>query len=288
MPRIAVGGTQAVAPPKREPLGIGVKGPLAPGQQRGPVAPPRRPIFKQPMEGETQAQWRSRIAGATPAQVAAGPKGPVYPIVGADPFVTSPFGVDRGDRNHGGVDLRARFQPIVATVGGTVVRSDDTAGGYGTLVVVRDDEGYEHYYAHLSQRGVNVGDRVGGGQQIAVSGNSGNSTGPHLHYAVKDGRGNFIDPTPFVGAPIKAAVGSYTSVGGGGGTSGAAGDTQDETMRQFAMPYVWGDGAQVFDIVGSINQTLGITRDPYLRRTLTDAEDYVGGLLRSPLEEMVS
>jgi murein DD-endopeptidase MepM/ murein hydrolase activator NlpD len=64
--------------------------------------------------------------------------------------------------------------------------------GYGYLVIVENGD-YQTYYAHLSSIGVQVGQQVGAGQEIAKSGNTGNSTGPHLHYEVRV-RGRPVDP----------------------------------------------------------------------------------------------
>lgn len=70
-------------------------------------------------------------------------------------------------------------------------------GGYGKLVVVRHKYGFSTAYAHLSATKVKIGDIVKKGQVIALGGNSGSSTGPHLHYEVHY-RGKAINPRPFI------------------------------------------------------------------------------------------
>ena len=65
---------------------------------------------------------------------------------------------------------------------GRVVKSAYQANGAGNYVVIRHDNGYKTRYMHLSKRLVSEGDRVSIGQEIALSGNTGRSTGPHLHY----------------------------------------------------------------------------------------------------------
>jgi hypothetical protein len=104
------------------------------------------------------------------------------PITGA---VRSPFGV-RGRRNHNGIDIPLRTgEPIYATFEGKVRYSKYNTGGYGNLVIVRHKNGLETWYAHLSRSNVAVNDYVKAGQVIGYGGNTGRSTGPHLHYEVR-------------------------------------------------------------------------------------------------------
>jgi murein DD-endopeptidase MepM/ murein hydrolase activator NlpD len=103
--------------------------------------------------------------------------------------VTSGFGI-RNDpftgqlAMHEGLDFVAEHgSPIVATAAGTVTRSGwDSA--YGNVVEVSHIEGFTTRYAHLSKRLVEVGQKVQRGETIAQLGNTGRSTGPHLHYEV--------------------------------------------------------------------------------------------------------
>ena len=74
--------------------------------------------------------------------------------------------------------------PVKATMNGKVIHAGWNNEGYGNLVVIQNCE-YKTYYAHLSKIPVNAGDNVGTGMTIALSGSSGNSTGPHLHYEVR-------------------------------------------------------------------------------------------------------
>ena len=101
--------------------------------------------------------------------------------------VTSRFG-RRGLRPHQGVDLRASYgTPVVAALGGVVVYADDRISGYGETLILRHPRGVSTIYAHCSKLLVRVGDRVIGGQRIALSGDSGRATAPHLHFEVRDG-----------------------------------------------------------------------------------------------------
>jgi murein DD-endopeptidase MepM/ murein hydrolase activator NlpD len=94
---------------------------------------------------------------------------------------------------HAGVDLSAPpGTPVKATAPGTV-RVAGTAAGYGTMVVLEHGHGIESRYGHLQSVSVSKGQQVERGQLIGLSGNTGRSTAPHLHYEVLvDGRP--IDP----------------------------------------------------------------------------------------------
>lgn len=114
-----------------------------------------------------------------------------FPISG-DLVMTDGLGKDatsyRG-HTHNGIDLRANYVNVLATEDeGKVVGvgSDATSGKYVIVVYDRPDGSkWRVSYCHLSEQKVAVGDSVSAGQTIGVSGNSGNSTGPHLHLTVK-------------------------------------------------------------------------------------------------------
>lgn len=99
--------------------------------------------------------------------------------------VSSFFGALRGRRAHGGVDFSIpRDTPVMATDRGVVVASTNRYEGdsnYGNVVVIEHEQGLRSLYAHLNARHVNVGDEVAAGDTIGLSGNTGRSTGPHLH-----------------------------------------------------------------------------------------------------------
>nr|WP_232843799.1 M23 family metallopeptidase [Rhodobacter amnigenus] len=110
---------------------------------------------------------------------------------------SDPFG--RGWRRHEGQDLAGSYgAPILATADGVVTYAG-WENGYGRLVKIRHDYGIETRYGHLSQIRVNVGDRVSRGDRIGDMGNSGRSTGTHLHYEIRIG-GEAINPMTFIKA----------------------------------------------------------------------------------------
>ncbi|RZJ44870.1 MAG: M23 family metallopeptidase [Chryseobacterium sp.] len=85
---------------------------------------------------------------------------------------------------HKGLDIAVPFgSDVVATAAGTVIFSGQK-GGYGNCVIVSHGNGLATLYGHLSQLVAKVNDKIKVGQVIAKSGNSGRSTGPHLHYEV--------------------------------------------------------------------------------------------------------
>lgn len=95
---------------------------------------------------------------------------------------------------HNGLDFGIVVgTPVEATMDGKVVHAGWNNQGYGNLVIV-DNGTYKTYYAHLSSIPVTVGDSVTAGTTIGLSGNTGNSTGPHLHYEIRQNNVP-IDPT---------------------------------------------------------------------------------------------
>ncbi|MGQ4434952.1 MULTISPECIES: M23 family metallopeptidase [unclassified Streptomyces] len=93
---------------------------------------------------------------------------------------------------------------VVAAHGGTVVKAGGNGAGdgpaYGNAIVIKHGNGTYSQYAHLSRIDVRVGQVVKTGQHIARSGNTGNSTGPHLHFEIRTtaNYGSAIDPVSFL------------------------------------------------------------------------------------------
>src|SRR5512143_3051285 len=105
-------------------------------------------------------------------------------------WVTSDFGLRldpySAEREmHGGMDIATQHgQSVVAPSDGTVV-FNATEGGYGKVLVIDHGYGVKTRYGHLSEVFVHLGDRVKRGQKVGAVGNTGRSTGPHLHYEVR-------------------------------------------------------------------------------------------------------
>lgn len=94
---------------------------------------------------------------------------------------------------HLGIDIAATYAPVYAADSGVVVYAGAIGGGYGNMIMIDHGNGYHTLYAHLDAIYVSCGASVTKGQMIALSGNTGNSTGPHLHFEVRY-QGGFINP----------------------------------------------------------------------------------------------
>ena len=110
-----------------------------------------------------------------------------YPVRYAG--VSSPFGnryhpVLRRYILHTGVDLVAKYVPLRAAKSGVVTFAGNMSG-YGKIIIIRHDNGYETRYAHLSVISTNVGEHVNQGDLIGKTGNSGRTTGAHLHFEIR-------------------------------------------------------------------------------------------------------
>ncbi|MEM9319905.1 MAG: M23 family metallopeptidase [Pseudomonadota bacterium] len=120
-----------------------------------------------------------------------------FPVQGAYRF-TSGFG-PRSGRMHNGADFAGSIgTPILSTADGVVIFAGRQSG-YGLMVAVRHAFGMETRYAHLSRIRVSEGERVSRGERIGDMGNTGRSTGTHLHYEVHR-NGTPINPMIFIRA----------------------------------------------------------------------------------------
>lgn len=120
--------------------------------------------------------------------------------VSADGYFVRPLSSGRktqGVHGYNGVDIGAPTgTPVYAAAAGEVVVSKYSAGnpwfgGYGNYVVIRHGNGTQTVYAHMSANFVSVGERVAQGQTIGAVGNTGRSTGPHLHFEIRGARNPF-------------------------------------------------------------------------------------------------
>jgi len=116
-------------------------------------------------------------------------------------LITSRFGELselRSHRPHTGIDIAAPLgSPVRATADGRVAWVGYEPGGYGLYLVLEHRNGISTLYAHLEQATVKAGQMVRRGDVVGSVGNSGLSTGPHLHYEVRAG-GRPVDPQPYL------------------------------------------------------------------------------------------
>lgn len=120
--------------------------------------------------------------------------------------VTSQFGrrtdpINGEHRSHHGIDIAApRGTPIGAAAAGKVIFAG-RRGGYGNTVIIEQSDGKQTLYAHAEQLLVSVGEQVSVGQTIATVGSTGRSTGPHLHFEVRE-NGQPVNPATTFGAGV--------------------------------------------------------------------------------------
>ncbi|MFI9582782.1 M23 family metallopeptidase [Streptomyces sp. NPDC052236] len=104
--------------------------------------------------------------------------------------------------SHSGVDFHAASGTSVVAVGSGTVVEAGWGGAYGNNIVIKMNDGSYTQYGHLSSIGVSVGQRVMPGQQIGLSGSTGNSSGPHLHFEARTTAeyGSDINPVAYLRA----------------------------------------------------------------------------------------
>ncbi|MEU9859555.1 LysM peptidoglycan-binding domain-containing M23 family metallopeptidase [Streptomyces sp. NPDC047971] len=145
----------------------------------------------------------TQAPASTPAESApakAASSGWVAPVSGG---ISTPYrasGAMWSSGYHTGVDFIASSGTSVKAVGAGTVYSAGNSGSYGNEVVIQHADGTFSQYAHLSSLGVSAGQTVTGGQEIGLSGSTGNSTGPHLHFEIRTGPsyGSDIDPLAYL------------------------------------------------------------------------------------------
>lgn len=140
---------------------------------------------------------------AVPKIVERGTKIPptyVWPVSGG--HISSGFGGRKAPKRgastyHEGVDISVPVgTAVMASCGGTVIRAG-WGSGYGRLICIQHPDGRETRYGHLSKILVSAGQTVKQGQKIALSGNTGNSTGPHLHFEIRIS-GSAVNPLKYL------------------------------------------------------------------------------------------
>jgi murein DD-endopeptidase MepM/ murein hydrolase activator NlpD len=135
---------------------------------------------------------RARASAA--ARYEPGPSAPSHWPLDEHSFVTrGQVRPDNPEESHPGIDVAVPIGSAVRAAGGGVVETAGTDSAYGLFVLLRHPDGYETMYGHASRLLVRKGDSVPAGQVIALSGNSGRSTAPHLHFEIRR-EGKSLDP----------------------------------------------------------------------------------------------
>lgn len=181
--------------------------------------------------------------------------------------VTSSYGYRihpiRGDRDlHRGVDISAAWgTPIKAVLDGQVVSAGE-AGSYGLCIVIEGEDGFQSRYAHCSSLAASTGQTVRKGDIVAYVGDTGDSTGVHLHLEVVHD-GEYLNPVYFV----ENGGGGYTAGGNAAGRPQFPADPgtpmgdgtfeamREEAERHMGRPYVWGGSSPEtsFDCSGYVS-----------------------------------
>jgi murein DD-endopeptidase MepM/ murein hydrolase activator NlpD len=120
-----------------------------------------------------------------------------WPVNPKQASVSAAFGPRGNGSWHQGIDLSApKGTPVRATADGRVVVAE-RKGAWGRMVLIDHGNGYETRFAHLKRIKVERGEKVRRGEVVGTVGESGNATGPHLHYEVLIS-GTPVDPRPFM------------------------------------------------------------------------------------------
>lgn len=203
-------GTQGVRRKKRTTAGNGVRKKKRAGvKSKGDrVRVGKRE--KRPTKTKGLGKGLAKNFGATKPEKAArvGDLGPKVPGQFTNPVPGGRFTSGFGPRKaptpgastfHKGIDLAAPTGTKVgATRGGVVTRSGFDKKGYGNWVEVRHADGTTSRYGHLDKRGVKVGQEVEQGSRLGTVGNTGRSTGSHLHFEIRDAQGRPVDPMKYI------------------------------------------------------------------------------------------
>jgi murein DD-endopeptidase MepM/ murein hydrolase activator NlpD len=157
--------------------------------------------------GVAAAAPSSAPAAVTTTVAAKKAVGWVAPVKGYTKTASFAQNGARWQSTHSGQDFAVPTgTKVVAAHGGTVVKAGGNGAGdgpaYGNAVVIKHGNGTYSQYAHLSKIDVRIGQIVKTGQRIALSGNTGNSSGPHLHFEIRTtpNFGTAIDPVAFLRA----------------------------------------------------------------------------------------
>ncbi|MFF8711906.1 peptidoglycan DD-metalloendopeptidase family protein [Streptomyces sp. NPDC015184] len=173
------------------------KAPSAPSAAKKSAAAQAAPAESAPAKSAPVAE--SKAATSAPAAQSTG-SGYVHPVPGNHTTNYRASGSNWSSGSHSGIDFPVSTGTSVkAITSGTVVTAG-WGGAYGNQVVIKHADGRYSQYGHMSSLSVSVGQSVSAGQQVGLSGSTGNSTGPHLHFEVRTGPayGSDIDPIAYL------------------------------------------------------------------------------------------
>ncbi|MEU3725404.1 M23 family metallopeptidase [Streptomyces sp. NPDC031705] len=150
---------------------------------------------------QAQAEAQAKAAAKAAAKASLWAK----PVDGYTLSATFGKGGSMWAHKHSGQDFAVPTgTPVKAAAAGTVVKAGPNGGGdgpaYGNAIVIRHANNTYSQYAHLSRIQVKIGQKVSAAQRIALSGNTGNSSGPHLHFEIRTtpNYGSAVNPVAFL------------------------------------------------------------------------------------------
>jgi murein DD-endopeptidase MepM/ murein hydrolase activator NlpD len=161
------------------------------GHKKHLSEPSQLAISKLPSPKQMSVRWTDPLASLD-FDDAVDQAAPEFIMPFANGRVTSLF--NQG-RRHPAIDLAGALgSPVLATTSRQTVVFAGGRGGYGNAVITRDANGRTHLYGHLQRVTSRVGQVLGQGDKLGHLGSTGYSTGPHVHYEVRDGKGQHINP----------------------------------------------------------------------------------------------
>ncbi|MFZ4205561.1 M23 family metallopeptidase [Streptomyces griseoincarnatus] len=189
--KLSVDGKAAKSAPKQSTSPQAAK-PAAPKAEK----PAEKPVQKAAEESSSdeassnEASTQTAPASGFTSPVPGGGVGTAYKVAGS--MWSSGY--------HTGVDFSVPTGTSLKAVGAGTVVSAGWGGAYGNQVVIQLNDGYYAQYAHLSSLSVSAGQTVSAGQQVGLSGATGNVTGPHLHFEIRTSPnyGSDVDPVSYL------------------------------------------------------------------------------------------
>ncbi|MET9594294.1 LysM peptidoglycan-binding domain-containing M23 family metallopeptidase [Streptomyces sp. NPDC006516] len=202
--REVVGGNPSLIQPGMK-LVLGAKASGSAEAAPSKAAPSKEKAAEKPAAPAEKAAAPAEKTATTTSTESAASEGNTsgYAAPVENPNVTTQYrasGASWSSGYHTGSDFQAASGTSVRSIGPGTVVSAGWSGSYGNEVVIQHSDGMYSQYAHLSSLEVSAGQTVTGGQQIGLSGSTGNSTGPHLHFEVRTGPsyGSDVDPIAYL------------------------------------------------------------------------------------------
>lgn len=196
--KLSVDGKAAASAPKKSTAPAKPKAAAPKPAAPKPAAPKAEKPAEKPAQQSSEQSAPAASTQTTANQSASGFSSPVpgggvgtaYKVAGS--MWSSGY--------HTGVDFSVPTGTSLKAVGAGTVVSAGWAGAYGNQVVIQLADGHYAQYAHLSSLSVSAGQSVTGGQQVGLSGSTGNSTGPHLHFEIRTSPnyGSDVDPVSYL------------------------------------------------------------------------------------------